>query len=83
MNTLHKLAAYAEDDDFEYVGHCMYLFFAIKGNEPSPTVETAHSVTEAHQIIRKRKKQGYRLCWKSFGPMYLPSGPINMEDRAA
>lgn len=66
----------ATADGFEYTGHCLFLFFACKGKEPGPTVETATSVREAKRLIKERKKKGYTLCWKSFGPMFLSSTPI-------
>jgi hypothetical protein len=75
MNQMCNLMNYAYADDFEGVGSCLILFF-VKGNGKTLRRDFAHatSATEAKRIIKAKKADGYRLCWKSFGHLYLPSG---------
>ena len=69
-------------DGFEYAGHCLFLFFAKREGQDGPTVETATSVREAKAIIKEKAKDGFRLCWKSFGPMFLPSSLLMFNHRS-
>ena len=88
-----NLMRYAGANGFENVGSCLFLFFVKgdPGNEDdlikAPPVRrefaSATSVKDAKRIIKEMKADGYRLCWKAFGSMYLESAKSKRKARAA
>lgn len=77
IRTIHRLQAYTWEDGWENVGHCVFLFF-VKGRGTKRVrreFTTAYTAREARATVREMVAQGYELCWKSYGPLYLSPAP--------